>query len=319
MLNFIAIFTLLGNALVLIVTWRERSLHQPNKYFIVFLAVADLIVGVLVIPFKLYQLNLDPEQKNGMSIHLCRFLVWIDTFALTTSIYTLTFISVDRYLKISKPLQYKSRMTTSRSVKIIFLIVFISTSIATYAATPFAGSSGILDGGVGPCRVNDLNKIKGFYTFLSIIVFFLPTIFIMIMYVLIFLVVHKRQKMFLNGELGQINNPSRQAVFRQELKVIKMLLVVVGVFICCWCPRIITILLSIYHPTLLYVSNNSSISTIHGIYILFYTMRALPLLNSMCNPIIYACLDQTYRKAFKRVFHRIIRRPDVRRQQSAIT
>ena len=107
MLILITIFTILGNALILIVTWRERSLHQPNKYFIAFLAVADLFVGALVIPLKVYQLNLDTEQKNAMSVHLCRFFVWIDTFALTTSIYTLTFISFDRYLKISKPLQYK--------------------------------------------------------------------------------------------------------------------------------------------------------------------------------------------------------------------
>ncbi|XP_028410558.1 octopamine receptor Oamb-like [Dendronephthya gigantea] len=311
---FIAFFIILGNTLVLIVTWRERSLRQPSKYFIAFLAVADLLVGVLVIPLRFYKLLLDIESLRTMSIHLCRFLVWIDTFTLSTSIYTLTFISFDRYLKISKPLQYKSRMTTSRSVKIIFLIVFISSSIATYAATPFAGSSGILDGGVGPCRinnVNDLDKIKVFYTFFTIIAFMLPTIFIMIMYVLIFRIAHKRQKMFLNGELGEINNQNRQGAFRQDLKVIKMLLLVVGVFICCWCPWIIIVFLSIYSSAFVVTSLN----TFYFILIFGYAMRALPLLNSMCNPIIYACLDQTYREAFKRLFERIIHRPDSSRQQ----
>ncbi|CAB4036242.1 Dopamine receptor 2, partial [Paramuricea clavata] len=39
-----AICTILGNTLVLVATWRERSLHEPNKYFIACLAVADLLV-----------------------------------------------------------------------------------------------------------------------------------------------------------------------------------------------------------------------------------------------------------------------------------
>ena len=33
-LIFITILTIMGNTLVLLATWRERSLHQPNKYFI---------------------------------------------------------------------------------------------------------------------------------------------------------------------------------------------------------------------------------------------------------------------------------------------
>ena len=313
LLILISIFTFLGNTLVLTVTWKERSLHQPNKYFIAFLAVADLLVGVLVIPLKLYQLNPDDELQRSMAVHLCRFLVWIDTFALTTSIYALTFISYDRYLKISKPLQYQSRMTTSRSVKVIFLIVFISTFIATSAVTPLSGGIGLSANGIGPCqlRIENLNIIKGFFTFLSISAFFLPTIFILIMYVLIFFVVHKRQEMFMNGELGQtINSQNQQSAFRQDIKVIKMLLVVVGVFICCWGPWPTVMLVLVYHGNILGVS--------YGFYITFFVIRTLPLLNSMCNLIIYACLDQKYREAFKRLFHRIMRRPDARRRRAPI-
>jgi hypothetical protein len=137
---FLAIFTILANTLVLVATWRERSLHQPNKYFISCLAVADLLVGMILAPLKVYILNLGIESFGSMSIHLCRFMTWIDSFALAASIYTLTFIGFDRYLKISKPLQYKSRITTSKSLKIIFIIWLISTGFATYAATPHSGS-----------------------------------------------------------------------------------------------------------------------------------------------------------------------------------
>jgi hypothetical protein len=184
-LIILAIFTTVGNTLVLVATWRERSLHQPNKYFIACLAVADLLVGMILEPLRLYYQNLDYESLASMSIDLSRFIVWIDTFALVTSILTLTFISFDRYLKISKPLQYRSRMTTSKSLKIIFIIWLISTALATYAATPNSGSTGVL---FKPNIVfpQNLNNHKGFYTIIAVTMLFLPTIVIVVMYTRIF-------------------------------------------------------------------------------------------------------------------------------------
>ena len=201
-LIFFATFTILGNTLVLVATWKESSLHQPNKYFVACLAVADLLVGVILEPLRVYQRSLDDESRRTMSIHLCRFMVWIDTFALAASIYTLIFIRFDRYLKVRKPLHYRSTMTTSKSLKIIFIIGLISTAFATYAATPYSGSKGILLTNGAFCPV-DNNKKTGFYTFLAVCAFFLPTAVILVMYTLIFVVVHKRQKMLRNGELGQ--------------------------------------------------------------------------------------------------------------------
>ena len=291
---FIAILTVLGNSLVLIVTWRKKSLHQPNKYFIACLAFADLLVGLFVAPLLAYQLNQLYRWREETSIHLCRFLVWIDIFSLTTSIYILTFISVDRYLKISKPLQYKSRMTTSTSLKIILVIVLFSISLATYTASPHSGCSGILDTGYGTCSFRDgLNKVRVFFLFLAISVFILPAIIILIMYAFIFLLAHKRNKMLANGKLGRaFDHHHQQTALRQDMKVIRMLLVVFGVFIFCWGPWF-TWTLSWYR---------SADSVDGDLMVIDLIFRTLPLFNSLCNPIIYACLDRTYREAFEQLF-----------------
>ena len=321
-LTFVTIITILGNTFVLVATWRERSLHQPNKYFIACLAVADLLVGILLVPLKLYKFDIDSSQRTMSVDHLCRFMVWIDTFALATSIYILTMISFDRYLKISKPLQYKSRMTTSRSLKILFIILFISTSLATYSATPNSGSLGILKTGGGRCPIRtDENKVKPFYTFLMISIFFLPVTVILIMYLLIFLVAHKRQKMILNGSLGHptfIGQNLRRAL-RRDMKVIRMLLVIVGVFIFCWGPWFCWRFLRFYYPKVIEDMNSNSLSySRYRVNIIEFTAATLPLFNSMCNPIIYSCLDQTYREALKNLFRRMTHRPDSRRQQPPI-
>ena len=48
------VFTLFGNALVILSVKRERSLHNVTNYFIVSLAVADLLVAAIVMPFAVY-------------------------------------------------------------------------------------------------------------------------------------------------------------------------------------------------------------------------------------------------------------------------
>ncbi|XP_028406442.1 trace amine-associated receptor 5-like [Dendronephthya gigantea] len=320
-LTFITIITILGNTFVLVATYRERSLHQPNKYFIACLAVADLLVGSLLVPLKLYKLDMDNSQRTMSVDYLCRFMIWLDTFALATSIYILTMISFDRYLKISKPLQYKSRMTTSRTRKIIIIILFISTSLAIYSATPNSGSLGILKTGGGRCPIHtDENKVKPFYAFIMISTFFLPVTVILVMYFLIFLVAHKRQKMILNGSLGQtfIVQSQRRAL-RRDMKVIRMLLVVVGVFIFSWGPWFCWSFLRFYYPKVVEDMNTNSLGySRYRVNIIEFAAATLPLFNSMCNPIIYACLDQTYREAFKNLFRRMTSRTDSRRQQPSI-
>ena len=309
LLIFISILIIMGNTLVLVATWRERSLHQPNKYFIACLAVADLLVGIFVGPVKVHGLSLYDQQLP----HLCRFMVWIDTLVVTASVYTLMFISFDRYLKISKPLQYRSRMTTSKSLKIIFIIWLISTAFATYSASADSDSTGFLVHGSIVCPAyhsGPANELKRHQIFLFISVIFLPAIVIMIMYVLIFVVVHKRQRMLQNGELGETcPGQNQRSVLRQDLKIVRMLLIVVGVFFFCWLPVSITSLSYIYNP------NTFEGWNFRSLHIYIEVTWHLPLINSLCNPIIYACLDQTYREAFKHLFQKMMCRTRSNTQQ----
>ena len=48
--------TLFGNVLVILAVYRERALQSVTNYFIVSLALADLLVAVLVMPFAVYVL-----------------------------------------------------------------------------------------------------------------------------------------------------------------------------------------------------------------------------------------------------------------------
>ena len=304
--TLISILIITGNTLVLLATWRDRRLHESNKYFVACLAVADLLVGIFIGPTMVYRLSLDKKSLRDISIHFCRFVAWIDTLAVATSVLTLAFISFDRYLKISKPLQYRSRMTTSKSFKIIFIIWLISTALATYSATPDSGATGILIN-IFHCRAD--NKTPSKQVALGVfhcVIFFLLLTVMLTMYARIFVVGHKRQKMLRNGELGETSTGQNQrSVLRQDLKIVRMLLIVAGVFCLCWLPRTIWHLLHNHYPNFI-DSNNRSLSYWYRINIFSSLFKLLALSNSLWNPIIYACLDQTYREAFKRLLQKMM-------------
>ena len=91
-------------------------------------------------------------------------------------------------------------MTTSKSVKIVFTIWFISTTFATYAPTPDSGRVTVLAG--HNRRFSEIDERRRFYTLVSASLFFVPAIVIMVLYALIFTVAHKRHKMLRNGQPG---------------------------------------------------------------------------------------------------------------------
>lgn len=49
----VAIVAVVGNALVVIVFYRERRLRRRTNYYIISLALADFLVGLLGIPFAI--------------------------------------------------------------------------------------------------------------------------------------------------------------------------------------------------------------------------------------------------------------------------
>lgn len=108
----VAFVAIVGNAMVIIVFHRERRLRRRTNYYIVSLALADLLVGLLGIPFAILA-------SIGLPTNLysCLFTVSLLIVLCTISIFCLVAVSIDRYWAILYPLAYSRNIRTKTVIR----------------------------------------------------------------------------------------------------------------------------------------------------------------------------------------------------------
>lgn len=96
----IAVLSISGNILVCWAVAINTTLKNATNYFLVSLAVADILVGCLAIPFAI---------TISIGIHLdfygCLFLACFVLVLTQSSIFSLLAIAIDRYLAVKIPLR----------------------------------------------------------------------------------------------------------------------------------------------------------------------------------------------------------------------
>ena len=117
------VFVIVGNLLVVAAVWTTHKLRTVTNNFIVSLAVADFLVGVLVLPFS----NANEVLRYWIFGPLwCNVWLAVDVWLCTASILNLVAISLDRYLAISRPFRYHDLMTPKRGKILVALVWVIS-------------------------------------------------------------------------------------------------------------------------------------------------------------------------------------------------
>ena len=126
----------LGNLLVLISIWRTPSLHTPSNILLVGLAFSDLGVGIVVQPiFLVYNI----AKIKRLANLFCSSAVSLSFAARClcgVSLFTLTAISLDRYMAIVFHLRYQEIVTARRLITIfvgIWLVSIVLGAIPLWA------------------------------------------------------------------------------------------------------------------------------------------------------------------------------------------
>ncbi|XP_034484411.1 5-hydroxytryptamine receptor 1 [Drosophila innubila] len=119
--------TVVGNVLVCIAVCMVRKLRRPCNYLLVSLALSDLCVALLVMPMALLY---EVLERWSFGTLLCDIWVSFDVLCCTASILNLCAISVDRYLAITKPLEYGVKRTPRRMMLCVGVVWLAAACIS---------------------------------------------------------------------------------------------------------------------------------------------------------------------------------------------
>ncbi|CAL1531000.1 unnamed protein product, partial [Lymnaea stagnalis] len=284
-----------GNLLVCVAVLTERRLKRvKNNYFIVSLAVADLLVACVVMSFAMAN---DIQNNWIFGSIFCRIWISFDIMCSTASILNLCVISFDRYKHIQNAMYYDSWMTTRKALTLIASVWFLSGLISFLPIHLGLHEINLAaDNETKKSEHECTIKLNFIYAIISSTVsFYVPCLVMLILYFKLFLFARKhalsiksmkRPVLYSPGDNHRINQSNSKIA--SDNKAAFTLGIITGVFLCCWLPFFIINPISAFNTELIQ-PNAFVISTWFG------------YINSCLNPIIYSIFNAEFRDAFKKI------------------
>ncbi|XP_038157293.1 trace amine-associated receptor 13c-like [Cyprinodon tularosa] len=272
LLTLTSILTVVLNLLVIISVTHYRQLHRANNFRLLSLAVADFLIGLVFIPGEMLKLTTCWFFGDLM----CLLYSYILVVIICASVGNIVLISVDRYVAICYPLQYRRRITISKVRVCISVCWFYSAFYSMFFVKD--GLSQISASCYGECLI--------FIAYSAIVVdlfltFLIPISVTTLMYIRVFLVVVFQARAIRSHTAAPQQGPVTAK--KSELKAARTIGLIVLVFFMCFCPFYCASLAGD-------ISFNTSI-----------TVLCIFCINSCFNPIIYAIFYPWFRKAIKQI------------------
>ncbi|XP_030050962.1 trace amine-associated receptor 2 [Microcaecilia unicolor] len=279
------IITIFGNLCIIISIAHFKQLHSPTNFLILSMAATDFLLGFMIMPYSMIR---SVENCWYFGNLFCKVHYSFDLMLSVISIFHLCSIAVDRFYAICDPLHYSTKITMPVIKKLLFLCWSVPAVFAFGVVISDSHVSGIEGYEIlvvcfNLCPIT-FNKVWGVIMFITC--FFAPGSVMVGIYIKIF-VVSRRHARIVNNMSGYANDDKKTQVSKKtDRKAAKTLGIVMGVFVSCWLPVFITILID---PLLNFSTPE----------VLFDALNWLGYINSTCNPLIYGFFYPWFRKALK--------------------
>uniref|UniRef100_A0A667W9V9 Adenosine receptor A2 n=1 Tax=Myripristis murdjan TaxID=586833 RepID=A0A667W9V9_9TELE len=290
----IAVFSVLGNVLVCWAVCLNSNLQSITNFFVVSLAVADIAVGVLAIPFAIVI-------STGFcsNFYGCLFIACFVLVLTQSSIFSLLAIAIDRYIAIKLPLRYNSLVTGQRARGIIAICWVFSIIIGL---TPMMGwhkvypsdrhMNSTCSPGLMKCLFEAVVDMKYMVYFNFFGCVLIPLLLMLAIYLCIFMAARHQLKLI---ELKAVHGEKSSSILQKEVQAAKSLAIIVGLFAACWLPLHIINCFTLFCP-------NCPRPPLWIMYVAIILSHA----NSVVNPFIYAYRIREFRQTFRKIIRRHI-------------
>ncbi|XP_026201314.1 5-hydroxytryptamine receptor 2B [Anabas testudineus] len=210
--------TIGGNILVILAVSLEKKLQNATNYFLMSLAVADLLVGLLVMPIALVTVLYNADWP--LPEFLCPIWLFLDVLFSTASIMHLCAISLDRYIAIKKPIQhsqYKSRAKAMVKIGLVWLIsICIAIPIPIKGLKNYHLPNNITFNSNHTCLLKT-DTFREFIMFGSLAAFFIPLTIMMVIYLLTVQVLRKKVYLLRSKVTQRFSYPTVSTVVTSPL------------------------------------------------------------------------------------------------------
>uniref|UniRef100_A0A8C5SX91 G-protein coupled receptors family 1 profile domain-containing protein n=1 Tax=Laticauda laticaudata TaxID=8630 RepID=A0A8C5SX91_LATLA len=276
------------NLLVCVTIYLHKELRCITNYLIVSLAVADLGVGALAIPFSMVL-----SMEYTLYFYTCLFLTCFPLVTTQFSILLLLVIAIHTHLKIKLPnrqvipsLGLGSYPLHVKKCWVIFIVAFCwllnKTSTLSYSRSPIEH--------LGRCSFTSIFSPEFLVYFIFLICTLLPLAAMLGIYGDIFRVVRDHFR-------SQPLWPAK----KKEMQMACTLLLLVGVFFICWMPLHMIYCIQLLCPSC------EQYEFLERLAVL------LSHLNSLANPLVYALRKKNLGLALRSVFlHRVLHWPSMK-------
>ncbi|XP_072330277.1 5-hydroxytryptamine receptor 2B [Scyliorhinus torazame] len=205
--------TIGGNILVILAVSLEKKLQNATNYFLMSLAVADMLVGFLVMPIALLNILFNSEWL--LPAKICPIWIFLDVLLSTASIMHLCAISLDRYIAIKKPIQH-SRFNSRAKVLIKITVVWL-ISIGIAITIPIKGLQNETNTFINKTCLLKIDTFKNFIIFGSMAAFFIPLAIMIVINFLTIQVLRKKANLIKAKPPQHFNWTTVSTVFQQNL------------------------------------------------------------------------------------------------------
>ncbi|XP_028414764.1 somatostatin receptor type 4-like [Dendronephthya gigantea] len=262
--------SLLGNALVICSIYRFHQLRSCSNLIILNLSVVDVLFTLIVTPINAFYWSQD---KESFEAAVCCITGVLSYLFSVVSIYTLVFISIERFMATNHPVRHRL-VFNKRTIQIGISIIWIWSGFL--CGLPFALSRYVYVKEYFHCMVDWSGSMTCTILFF-ICAYCLPVLTLTFCNIFVLRAARIGHRSRTSPSNSQ--NSNRASFF---------IVVIVVTFVICWTPYA-------SGGIIVLLRNNSLPREFMSAAVL------LTIGNASFNPVIYGVMNKNYREAFRKI------------------